>query len=183
MHKIDVVEWEAMSQTTQQASGPFYIGIDFHKHYSVFCVIDERNTILERGRIEHKIPIGFELLIKRYPRCRVVFETTMVVVDDAVVFQGDWIGQALGEGGGGHEAEEKTGAHGRTGAPMHSVTTAISRSGTFIGRVGSIRRIATALLVLTGEFFGGFFGGWFRRFGRDFGFVIRHDGALVFAFS
>lgn len=24
-----------MSQTTQQASGPFYIGIDFHKHYSV----------------------------------------------------------------------------------------------------------------------------------------------------
>ncbi len=35
-----------MSQTTQQASGPFYIGIDFHKHYSVFCVIDERNTVL-----------------------------------------------------------------------------------------------------------------------------------------
>jgi len=56
-----------MSQTTQQASGPFYIGIDFHKHYSVFCVIDDRSTILERGRIEHKIPIGFELLIKRYP--------------------------------------------------------------------------------------------------------------------
>jgi len=66
-----------MSQTTQQASGPFYIGIDFHKHYSVFCVIDDRNTILERGRIDHKIPIGFELLIKRYPGCRVVFETTM----------------------------------------------------------------------------------------------------------
>ena len=66
-----------MSQTTQQASGPFYIGIDFHKHYSVFCVIDDRNTILERGRIDHKIPMGFELLIKRYPGCRVVFETTM----------------------------------------------------------------------------------------------------------
>ena len=66
-----------MSQTTHQPSGPFYIGIDFHKHYSVFCVIDDRNTILERGRIDHKIPIGFELLIKRYPGCRVVFETTM----------------------------------------------------------------------------------------------------------
>jgi hypothetical protein len=66
-----------MSQTTQQASGPFDIGIDFHKHYSVFCVIDDRNTIMERGRIDHKIPIGFEFLIKRYPGCRVVFETTM----------------------------------------------------------------------------------------------------------
>jgi transposase len=66
-----------MSQTTHQTSEPVYIGIDFHKHYSVFCVIDERNTVLERGRIDHKIPIGFELLIKRYPGCRVVFETTM----------------------------------------------------------------------------------------------------------
>ncbi|NBR48501.1 IS110 family transposase [bacterium] len=66
-----------MSQTTQQPSGLFYIGIDFHKHYSVFCVIDGRNTILERGRIDHKIPTAFELLIKRYPGCRVVFETTM----------------------------------------------------------------------------------------------------------
>ena len=54
-----------MSQTTHQTGVPFYIGIDFHKHYSVFCVIDERNTILERARIDHKIPIGFELLIKR----------------------------------------------------------------------------------------------------------------------
>jgi len=42
-----------MNQTTQQSSGPFYIGIDFHKHYSVFCIIDDRNTILERGRIDH----------------------------------------------------------------------------------------------------------------------------------
>jgi hypothetical protein len=66
VHKIDVVEWEAVSQTTQQASGPFYIGIDFLKHYIVFCVIDERNTVLERGRIDHKIPFGFEHLLKRY---------------------------------------------------------------------------------------------------------------------
>ena len=29
-----------MSQTTQQPSELFYIGIDFNKHYSVFCVID-----------------------------------------------------------------------------------------------------------------------------------------------
>jgi hypothetical protein len=31
-----------MSQITHQPGGPFYIGIDFHKHYSVFCVIDLR---------------------------------------------------------------------------------------------------------------------------------------------
>ena len=30
-----------MSQTTHQPSWPFYIGINFHKHYSVFCVIDD----------------------------------------------------------------------------------------------------------------------------------------------
>jgi hypothetical protein len=66
-----------MSQTTHQPSGPFYIGIEFYKHNSVFCVVDDRNTILERGRIDHKIPIGFELLIKRYPGCRAAFETTM----------------------------------------------------------------------------------------------------------
>jgi len=66
-----------MSQTTQQPSGPFYIGIDFHKHYSVFCVIDESGSIIERGRIDHKIPVGFENLVKKYPGCRVVFETTM----------------------------------------------------------------------------------------------------------
>jgi len=55
-----------MTETTQQARGPFYIGIDFPKHYSVFCVIDEGNRVLERGRIEHKIPVGFEHLLKRY---------------------------------------------------------------------------------------------------------------------
>ena len=53
------------SNHIKQASGPFYIGIDFHKHYSVFCVIDDRNAILERVRIDHKIPIGFELLMLR----------------------------------------------------------------------------------------------------------------------
>ena len=28
--------------------------------------IDDRNRVLERGRIEHKIPVGFEHLLKRY---------------------------------------------------------------------------------------------------------------------
>ena len=41
---------------------PIYIGIDFYKHYSVFCVIDERNTVLERGLTEHKVPLGFKSL-------------------------------------------------------------------------------------------------------------------------
>ena len=30
-----------MSQPTHQPSGPFYIGINFHKHFSVFSVIDD----------------------------------------------------------------------------------------------------------------------------------------------
>jgi len=34
-----------MSQTTHQPSGPFYIGIDFHKHFSVFSVIDDIDDI------------------------------------------------------------------------------------------------------------------------------------------
>jgi predicted NBD/HSP70 family sugar kinase len=40
------------SNHTTSKNWPFYIGIDIHKHYSVFCVIDERNTVLERGRIK-----------------------------------------------------------------------------------------------------------------------------------
>jgi hypothetical protein len=66
----------AMSQTTRQPSRSFYIGIDLHEYDSVLCGIDDRNTILERGRIEHKTPIGFEHLLKRYPGCRLAFETT-----------------------------------------------------------------------------------------------------------
>ena len=45
--------------------------------YSVFCVIDAADRILEKGRIDHGTPQLFVELVKRHPGCRVVSETTM----------------------------------------------------------------------------------------------------------
>ena len=56
---------------------PVFIGIDYHKRYSVFCVIDAAGEVLERGRIEHTDPSGFAVLVHRWPSCRVVFEASM----------------------------------------------------------------------------------------------------------
>ena len=55
----------------------YYIGIDYHKRYSVYCVIDERGGIVERGRIEHQRPEVFGSMVKRWPGCRIVFESSM----------------------------------------------------------------------------------------------------------
>ena len=35
------------------AAGQHFIGIDYHKRYSVFCVLDEAGAVQERGRIDH----------------------------------------------------------------------------------------------------------------------------------
>lgn len=56
---------------------PVYVGIDYHKRYSVYCVVDNDGEILMRGRIEHARPQEFVELVKRWPGCRVVFEATM----------------------------------------------------------------------------------------------------------
>ena len=66
-----------MTKPTPSHNSPVSIGIDFHKRYSVFCVLDAKGGILERGRIEHTTPELFVELAKRYPKARVVFETTM----------------------------------------------------------------------------------------------------------
>ena len=66
-----------MTKPTTSHNNPVSIGIDFHKRYSVFCVLDAKGGILERGRIEHTTPELFVELAKRYPKARVVFETTM----------------------------------------------------------------------------------------------------------
>ena len=66
-----------MNKPTTSHNNPVSIGIDFHKRYSVFCVLDAKGGILERGRIEHTTPELFVELAKRYPKARVVFETTM----------------------------------------------------------------------------------------------------------
>ena len=55
-----------MSKPTQSHNNPVSIGIDFHKRYSVFCVLDTQGGILERGRIEHTTPELFVELAKRY---------------------------------------------------------------------------------------------------------------------
>ena len=54
-----------------------FIGIDYHKRYSVFCVLDAQGMILERGRIDHLCPEQFVWLVRRWPGCRVVFEACM----------------------------------------------------------------------------------------------------------
>ncbi len=54
-----------------------FIGIDYHKRYSVFCVLDAQGEVLERGRIDHLYPEQFIALVGRWPRCRVVFEACM----------------------------------------------------------------------------------------------------------
>jgi transposase len=54
-----------------------YIGIDYHKHYSVYHVIDGEGKDLAKGRIEHHSPLDFTVLVKQWPRCRVVFECSM----------------------------------------------------------------------------------------------------------
>ncbi|MFM8981774.1 MAG: hypothetical protein ACKOLA_02505 [Spartobacteria bacterium] len=66
-----------MNKQNTTHNNPSYIGIDFHKRYSVFCAIDSADRILERGRIDHSTPQLFIDLVKRHPGCRVVFETTM----------------------------------------------------------------------------------------------------------
>ena len=54
-----------------------FIGIDYHKRYSVFCVLDPQGGVLERGRIDHLWPEQFIELVRRWPGCRVVFEACM----------------------------------------------------------------------------------------------------------
>ena len=66
-----------MNTTSKTQAGPSYIGIDYHKRYSVFCVLDQKGKVAERGRIEHAVPEEFAALMKRWSRRRVVFEATM----------------------------------------------------------------------------------------------------------
>jgi hypothetical protein len=51
-----------------------FIGIDYHKRYSVFCVLDAQGVVLERGRIDHLYPEQFVALVRRWPGCRVVLK-------------------------------------------------------------------------------------------------------------
>ena len=54
-----------------------FIGIDYHKRYSVYHVLDEAGKEVTKGRIEHATPDEFGKLVKRWSQCRVAFEATM----------------------------------------------------------------------------------------------------------
>jgi transposase len=56
---------------------PRFIGIDYHKRYSVYCVLDQEGAVVERGRIEHLQPEDFLVLVRRWPGCRLTFEAGM----------------------------------------------------------------------------------------------------------
>ena len=43
---------------------PSFIGIDYHKRYSVFCVLDAQGGFTERGRIDHGCPEQFIDLLR-----------------------------------------------------------------------------------------------------------------------
>lgn len=62
--------------STKPSTGTFSIGIDYHKRYSVYCVVDAAGQIQARGRIEHATPSEFAALVKKWPG-RVVFEASM----------------------------------------------------------------------------------------------------------
>ena len=54
-----------------------FIGIDYHKRYSVVCIIDEAGQIVAEERIEHAFPERFGQLIGAQAPCQVGFEATM----------------------------------------------------------------------------------------------------------
>lgn len=62
--------------STPPSTGTFFIGIDFHKRYSVYCVVDATGQVQARGRLDHATPSEFAALVKKWPG-RVVFEASM----------------------------------------------------------------------------------------------------------
>ena len=54
-----------------------FIGIDYHKRYSVYHVVDETGKDVAKGRIDHATPDEFGKLVERFPGCRVAFEASM----------------------------------------------------------------------------------------------------------
>jgi transposase len=64
-------------QPVQSEEMPVFIGIDYHKAYSVYNVLDVQGESLGQGRIDHAHPEDFSALVRRWPGCRVVFEAGM----------------------------------------------------------------------------------------------------------
>lgn len=54
-----------------------YVGIDYHKRYSVVCIVDDVGNIVAEERIEHAFPERFGGLLGQHVPCQVAFEATM----------------------------------------------------------------------------------------------------------
>jgi transposase len=54
-----------------------FVGIDYHKRYSVVCIVDEAGDVVVIERIEHSHPERFASLIGAHTPCRAAFEATM----------------------------------------------------------------------------------------------------------
>jgi transposase len=54
-----------------------HVGIDYHKRYSVVCIIDDTGNLVAEERIEHAFPERFGHLLGAHAPCHVVFEATM----------------------------------------------------------------------------------------------------------
>ena len=66
-----------MNTSSIPTSSPeYFIGLDYHKRYSVYCVLNSAGQIQARGRIEHATPDAFGALVKQWPG-RLVFEASM----------------------------------------------------------------------------------------------------------
>lgn len=59
------------------AAADYFIGIDYHKRYSICAVLDAAGQERELCRIDHAVPEGFGHLLQRWPRARVAFECSM----------------------------------------------------------------------------------------------------------
>ena len=66
----------ATEKTQTERVQRVYIGIDYHKKYSIYAVVDEAGECVARGRIDHRRPEDFKALVKGWPEVRVVFEAT-----------------------------------------------------------------------------------------------------------
>ncbi len=54
-----------------------FVGIDYHKRYSVVCIVEESGVIVAEERIEHACPERFGGLLGEHRPCQVGFEATM----------------------------------------------------------------------------------------------------------
>lgn len=54
-----------------------YVGIDYHKRYSVVCIINAEGNIIAEERVEHAFAERFGQLLGAHAPCQVAFEATM----------------------------------------------------------------------------------------------------------